>query len=368
MPGDPTTITKIELWPADVPLTDPFVVATGSRVTAELLFVRVTLAGGVQGYGEIAPFPEVGGEDRASALRAAMELACMALDRSVTQYESLGSLFYEQAAAHPAARCGLETALLDALSRHLRIPLWGFWGAADVRARETDITIPIADREKTVALARGWYARGFRLFKTKVGADVEEDIARLEAMHLALPDIAFIADANQGFTLEACRRFLAELKKIGVKLVLLEQPVPRDDWESMVALTREAGAPVAADESVRSLEDVQRVAKTKAAQVVNIKITKTGLLQAIGIAKFAKSAGLSLMAGGMVEARVAMGCSFALVLGLGGFEYLDLDTPLLLATDPVAGGFRYEGPILHPWSGPGLDLTVAPAGTVTTIE
>lgn len=342
--------------------------ATGSRVTAELLFVRITLAGGEQGHGEIAPFPEVGGEDRPAALAAATELARMALGRSVTQYELLGSLFLEQAGAHPAARCGLETALLDALGHHLQIPLWGFWGAADVRARETDITIPIADLDKTLALAYGWHSRGFRVFKTKVGTDVEGDIRRLEAMHRALPGIAFIADANQGFTVEACRRFLAELKKIGVTLLLLEQPVPRENWEGMVALTREAGVPVAADESVRSLADVQRVARTQAAQVVNIKITKTGLLQAIEIAKFAKSAGLSLMAGGMVEARVAMGCSFALVLGLGGFEFLDLDTPLLLATDPVTGGFRYEGPILHPWSGPGLDLTVAPTGAVTTIE
>ncbi len=367
IPSDPTIVTKIELWPADLPLTDPFVVAPGSRVAAELLFLRVTLAGGAQGYGEIAPFPEVGGEDRASALQAATELARMVVGRSVTQYEPLGGLFYEQAASHPAARCGLETALLDALCRHLQIPLWGFWGAADVRARETDITIPIADLDKTLALARGWAQRGFRTFKTKVGTDVEGDIRRLEAIHRALPGSAFIADANQGFTLEACRRFLAELKQIGVKLVLLEQPVPREDWEGMAALAKEAEVPVAADESARSLEDVQRVVRTQAAQVVNIKITKTGLLQAIEIAKFAKGAGLSLMAGGMVEARVAMGCSFALVLGLGGFEFLDLDTPLLLATDPVTGGFRYEGPILHPWSGPGLDLTVAPASLPTTI-
>lgn len=365
---DPTIVTNVELWPVDLPLTDPFVVATGSRLTAELLFVRLTLAGGAKGYGEIAPFPEVGGEDRASALQAATELARTALGRPATEYRQLGSRFADQAAAHPAARCGLETALLDALCRHLRIPLWGFWGAADVRPRDTDITIPIADRDKSVALARGWHARGFRLFKTKVGTDVQEDIHRLEAIHRALPDIAFIADANQGFTLEACRTFLAELKQIGVTLRLLEQPVPREDWEGMAALAKEAGVPVAADESARSLEDVQRVARTQAAQVVNIKITKTGLFQAIEIAKFAKSAGLSLMAGGMVEARVAMGCSFALVLGLGGFEYLDLDTPLLLAADPVAGGFRYAGPILHPWSGPGLDLTVAPTSPVTTIE
>lgn len=367
MSNDPTTITKIELWPADLPLMDPFVVATGRRVTAELLFVRLTLAGGIQGYGEIAPFPEVGGEDRTSALQAATDLARMAVGQSVTEYERLARLFWERAAAHPAARCGLETALLDALGRYVRIPLWGFWGAADVRARETDITIPIADREKSVALARGWAQRGFRIFKTKVGTDVEGDIRRLEAIHRALPGSAFIADANQGFTLEACRTFLAELKRIGVKLVLLEQPVPREDWEGMAALTKEAGVPVAADESVRSLADAQRVAKTQAAQVINIKITKTGLLQALDIARFAKGAGLSLMAGGMVEARVAMGCSFALVLGLGGFEYLDLDTPLLLATDPVTGGFRYEGPVLHPWSGPGLDLAVSPTGTITTI-
>jgi len=63
-----------------------------------------------------------------------------------------------------------------------------------------------------------------------------------------------------------------------------------------------------------------------------------------------------------------MGCSFGLVLGRGGFDLLDLDTPLLLATDPVKGGYRYEGPKLQPWQGHGLDLEAQVAGTVTTIE
>ena len=60
----------------------------------------------------------------------------------------------------------------------------------------------------------------------------------------------------------------------------------------------------------------------------------------------------------MVETRVAMGCSFSLVLGLGGFDVLDLDTPLLLASDPVTGGYRYHGPRLCPWQEAGLDLAV----------
>jgi hypothetical protein len=37
---------------------------------------------------------------------------------------------------------------------------------------------------------------------------------------------------------------------------------------------------------------------------------------------------------------------------------LDLDTPLLLATDPIQGGYRYAGPMLHPWTGVGLGLSV----------
>src|SRR5438132_12376049 len=163
----PDTVTKIDIWPIDVPITDPFVVATGALVTAQNIFIRVTLQGGAHGYGEIAPFPEVGGEDRPACLRIASDLASAALGRPASEYQTLAGLFRDSALAHPAARCGLETALLDALCRSRRIPLWALWGGADVRERETDITIPITSLERTVALAREWHDRGFRLFKMK---------------------------------------------------------------------------------------------------------------------------------------------------------------------------------------------------------
>ena len=51
---------KVEFRPGDVPITDPFVVATGARTIAENVFLRITLDNGAQGYGEAAPFPEVG--------------------------------------------------------------------------------------------------------------------------------------------------------------------------------------------------------------------------------------------------------------------------------------------------------------------
>ncbi|HKO29506.1 MAG TPA: dipeptide epimerase [Nitrospiraceae bacterium] len=362
------TIRKVEFWPVDLPITDPFVVATGARTIAENIFLRVTLANGAQGYGEAAPFPEVGGETRESCDRVLHQLGKAILGRSAADYKEIGLGLSEQALAHPAARCALETAIIDAYCHALNLPMWQLWGGKDMRARETDITIPIADLGKTVALARGWYTKGFRLFKMKVGKDVEQDIRRLEAVHRALPGISFIGDGNQGFSRQDCLTFAQSVKACGGTMVLLEQPVVREDLDSMAAIRRETGIPVAADESVRSLADAQTVVARKAADYINIKTMKTGVAEAMEIASFTRASGLKLMIGGMVETRIAMGCSFSLVLGLGGFDILDLDTPLLLTSDPVAGGYRYDGAHLQPWSGPGLDMKTILPKAPTIIE
>ncbi len=362
------TITRVECWPIDIPITDPFVVATGARVVAENVFVRITLRDGTQGYGEAAPFPEVGGETRASCLATLGQLAPALIGQPAHNYQALARRMAETAPAYPAARCGLETALIDAHCRTTQIPMWQLWSHPDVRLRETDITIPIATREKTVVLAKGWYEKGFRLFKMKVGKDVEEDIRRLEAVHRALPGISFIGDGNQGFSREDCLTFARGVRQFGGTMVLLEQPVVREDLDSMAAIRGETGIPVAADEAVRSLADARLVVEQSAADYINIKIMKTGVVEAAEIAAFALASGLKLMVGGMVETRIAMGCSFSLVLGMKGFDVLDLDTPLLLAEDPIQGGYRYVGPCLEPWHSPGLGMMTPPQTDLLTIK
>jgi L-Ala-D/L-Glu epimerase len=360
-------IEDVTFWPIDLPTTDPFVVATGTRNVAENVYIRVTLSDGICGYGEAAPFPEVGGEDRASCLHTLARLAPSLIGQASHDSHALGRHLAEQAPSHPAARCGIETAVLDAHCRATGIPLWRMWGGADVRPRMTDITIPIATQEKTLALARDWYQRGFRLLKMKVGTDVDADVRRLEALHRELPGISFIGDGNQGFSRAECLAFAKGIRRFGGALVLLEQPVVRDDLDSLAAIRRETGIPVAADESVRSLDDARKVVTQGAADYINIKIMKTGVLEAAEIASFTLNAGLKLMIGGMLESRIAMGCSFSMVLGMKGFEVLDLDTPLLLATDPVQGGYRYDGPALQPWYEPGLGCIISlPANVRTT--
>lgn len=368
MSGQTQVVEQIDCWPIDAPLTDPFVVASGSRTVAENLFIRLTLSDGTRGYGEAAPFPEVGGETRVASLAAVTHLARTMLGHPVDQFKNIAKRLRDQAPGQPAARCALETALLDAHCRAHDLPMWALWGGADVREHETDITIPIETLEKTLALARGWHAKGFRLLKMKVGNDVDHDVRRLEAVHHALPGIAFIGDANQGFSRQECLAFVRGVSRFGGRLILLEQPLAREDLDGLAAVRRETGIPVAADESVRSLADAQQVVGQGAADYINIKIMKTGVMEAHEIALFTLASGLKLMIGGMVETRIAMGCSFSLVLGMKGFEILDLDTPLLLDNDPVKGGYRYEGPRLIPWRRPGLDMTVNPPDGMMTLS
>ncbi len=123
---------------------------------------------------------------------------------------------------------------------------------------------------------------------------------------------------------------------------------------------------IAADESVRSLADARNLIERNAVDVLNVKIMKCGVVESLDIACLARASGIRLMIGGMVESRVAMGCSWSMVLGLGGFDFLDLDTPLLLSGDPIEGGYVYEGPMLQPWeeSGLGMEMRNAPSSVL----
>jgi o-succinylbenzoate synthase len=355
------TIAAVDVRSADVPLTDPFVISRGSISVAECAFVRVRLADGSEGHGEVAPFTALTGETRDGAVADARRLAATLLGRSVSEWSVAAGVMAVAAAGSPAARAGLECAMVDALARSRGIPLHVLWsehgGRMDIRTRETDITLPILDDARVEALAANWYARGFRIFKMKVGgSDVDRDLARVETLARRYPDVSFILDANQGYDRAQADAFVVRLRAWQERIRLIEQPLARDDIDGMAELRARSPVPIAADESVFTLADAHRVIAAKAADVVNLKIMKSGLAETVEIARAVRAAGLGLMIGGMMETRLAMGVSFSLVLGFGGIEHLDLDTPLLMAEDPWEGGYAYDGPRLLPCLDPGLGM------------
>lgn len=118
-----------------------------------------------------------------------------------------------------------------------------------------------------------------------------------------------------------CLMFLSEM---GVTPVLFEQPVHRDNWDGLRRVSEVAkekyNISIAADESCRSVDDAHIIVKGNLAHVINIKLAKSGVLGALDIIDVAKSAGIALMFGGMVETRLAMGFAGHLAAGLGCFR------------------------------------------------
>ena len=136
-------IREIDILPLRAALTDHFTISSGKQTAVDNLLVRVTLANKVTGYGEIAPFRPSDGEDLLNSRKAVLQLSNHLKGRSAAHYRALSAQMEEKSPATPAARCGLEMAILDAFCRTLQIPLWELLGGRQLSDFTTDITIPI---------------------------------------------------------------------------------------------------------------------------------------------------------------------------------------------------------------------------------
>jgi L-alanine-DL-glutamate epimerase-like enolase superfamily enzyme len=361
-PDSDFDIIELRTWAIDIPLTDHFTISQGSLSVAENAFVQVTLRCGVVGYGESAPFPGLTPEDRDGSLRAIEHLKEVVHGQSAARLRQLSRQMAGGRPGNPAARCGLETAILDAFCRALGIPMWAYFGGASTGPFETDITLPMLGIKRCLELADHWYRRGFRILKVKVGSNVDSDIGVIHDISARFPDTSFVVDANQGFSEHDALLLMQALKGSNVTVRMIEQPVHKTDIEALARLRREKIFPICADESVGSRQDAAEIVRAGAADIINIKIMKCGVVEAFDIALYSLTAGLQIMFGGMMETRLAMGCSLAMAAGIGQAHTLDLDTPLLMAADPLEGGYRYEGPRMSLAEGAGMGITLRSLG------
>lgn len=345
----PTTIRSLTVTPLDIPLYEPFGIAGGAQDMARNLLVAVELADGTRGYGEAAPFPAFNGETQETARAAILAAQPMIEGADVREWRRIALALPTIPGMTGSARCAIETALLDALTRRARLPLWSFFGGA-ATTLETDVTITTGSVAAAARAAREIVARGVTTIKIKIGAGdpdtttirtMEHDLARVVAVRDVAPEARLILDGNCGYTADDALRLLDMLNVHGIVPALFEQPVAKDDEAGLRHLTAARRVPIAADESAASAADVARLAQTGAVDVINIKLMKCGIVEALDIAAIARVAGLSLMIGGMVESFLAMTVSACFAAGLGGFAFVDLDTPLFLAENPFAGGMVY---------------------------
>lgn len=323
------SIRKTSVFTLKAPLIYPFRTALGQHDHLENIILSLELSDGTKGYGEAAIAPHITGEDVKTTynnLRAAGDALA---GKDASEYLRLSSDLNDRLPRNKSAIAAIEMALMDALTRRWKIPLWKFFGNKPTRI-SSDITLVISSLAETEGAIRKFYRQGFHAFKVKIGRDQELDHKRVLAVKRLAPGASVYLDANQGYSSQETLRFLKLLKRTAVAPVLIEQPVPKDDFEGLKRVSRLGNVPVCADESASSVEDVMKIIRHRAAGVINIKLMKFGIFKALEVYFLAKTNGIKLMIGGMMESSCAMTAAAHFAAGLGGFDYIDLDCPFFI--------------------------------------
>jgi L-alanine-DL-glutamate epimerase-like enolase superfamily enzyme len=308
------------------PLAQAFTISRGSRTSAEVVVAEVH-DGEFRGRGECVPYPRYGEsvDSVVAALEAMKGAVFSGLDRRELQ----------QAMPPGAARNALDCAFWDLDAKRDDRRAAEIAGIGELRPVVTAYTLSLDTPEKMGEAAAAQRQRP--LLKLKLTGD--GDIERVAAVRRAAPAARLIVDANEGWSERHLTEVMPALARLGVELI--EQPLPAGADEAL----RQAPhpIPVCADESCHTAGDLDALAGKYDA--VNIKLDKTGgLTEAMRLAAAARERGFKIMVGCMVGTSLGMAPA---VLVAQQAEVVDLDGPLLLASDRVPG-LRYDGSTLHP--------------------
>jgi L-alanine-DL-glutamate epimerase-like enolase superfamily enzyme len=308
------------------PLKVPFVIARGAKTHATVVAVLLS-DGRHTGRGECTPYARYG---------ETPEGVGEAIEAAGRDPGALGSRSSLMASLPPgAARNALDCALWDLEAKSSGVPAAERLGLARLAALETCFTLSLDSPE---AMARAALAAdAHTLLKLKLGGG--GDIERMTAVRQARPDARLVADANEAWNGDMVVPFLAAAAAAGFELV--EQPLPAGADDLLQGIARPVA--VCADESVHTSADIAVLRGRYDA--VNIKLDKAGgLTEALALRAAARDAGLRVMVGSMVATSLAVAPAFLIAQDA---DWVDLDGPLLLATDREPH-LHFEGGKLQP--------------------
>ena len=203
------------------------------------------------------------------------------------------------------ARNAVDCALWELEAARAGEPVWKLAGQSEPQPLRTTFTLG-ADTPEVMAEGARRY-RGARSIKVKLTGELDLDIARVEAIRAARPDVWLGVDANQGFGRAELYALVAGL--VSQRVSLLEQPLARGAEADLEGFA--SPIPIAADESALTLADLPGLVGRF--DVVNIKLDKCGgLTEGLMMAREARRLGLGVMVGNMVGTSLAMAPAFVL--------------------------------------------------------
>ncbi|MDP7550642.1 MAG: o-succinylbenzoate synthase [Acidimicrobiales bacterium] len=310
----------------------PITTTHGLITERRVLLLTLTDEDGHTGVGEAAPldgFTPEGIDEAEVAL-----LAWAAEDGDESLVDS------------PTARAAVDAALHDLAAAAAGVALHQYLNP-DSPASLPVAALVVGDTPDLLAeAALAATTGGHRSLKLKVGAlPISDDLERVAAVRRAIgPEPAIRLDANGAWSPEEAPGHLERLA--GSDIQFIEEPV--SGIPALANIMHVSPIPVAADESVRTPFDLDRLIATGAADLVVLKPSAIGGISvAAKWAARARSGGMAVVVTSLLESSVGIRAAAHLAsaidaldpapgLATAGLLATDLGTPLL----PEAGFLR----------------------------
>jgi L-Ala-D/L-Glu epimerase len=337
---------KVSCKTFELPFRYPFTISNGRTKTHQPTFIVELEHFGRTGYGEAPAITYY--NIPVEKMVADLERKKLFVEKfAFTEPERWWHYLHHLYPANPFLVCALDIAGWDLYGKIKGRPLSDFWQPAQPKKTITDYTIGIDSIEKMVAKMR---EKPWPVYKIKLGTD--QDIAIVEALRKHT-DSVFRIDANAGWEKEEALEKINAFKDLGVEFI--EQPLAKDNWESMKWLYEKSPLPLIADESCVAEGDVDKCHQHF--HGINIKLTKcSGLTPALRMITRARELNMQVMVGSMNESTIG---SAAIAHLQGLIDHMDVDGPLLLQDDIASGlDYRSDGSVVIS-SAPGLGIQLS---------
>jgi len=338
-------IKSIEISEILVPLVAPFKTALRTVEAVNDIVVKIVSDTGEIGYGEAAPTAVITGETKESIKSAILNyIKPSIIGMEIDNLESLMEKVNGCILKNTSAKAAVDMAIYDLYAKKFNSPLYKILGGYRNEIT-TDITISVNNIDQMVLDSIKAINEGFNILKIKVGKDGEKDIERIKEIRKAVgKNVTLRVDANQGWTSKQAVKIINTFEDKDLNIELVEQPVKYWDLEGMKYVTKNTYTKILADESVFSPQDAIKIIQERAADLINIKLMKTGgIYNALKICDIAEVYGVECMIGCMLESKISVSSAAHLGSARKIITMVDLDGPALCKIDPISGGPIFNG-------------------------
>ena len=338
-------IKSIEVSEILVPLVTHFKTALRTVEAVNDIVVKIVSDTGEIGYGEAAPTAVITGETKESIKSAILNYIKPSIIRmEIDNLESIMEKINSCILKNTSAKAAVDMAIYDLYAKKLNSPLYKILGGYRNEIT-TDITISVNNIDKMVQDSIKAVNEGFDILKIKVGKEGEKDIERISEIRKAVgKNVSLRVDANQGWTSKQAVKIISVFEDEDLNIDLIEQPVKYWDLEGMKYVTQNTYTRILADESVFSAHDAVKIIQERAADLINIKLMKTGgIYNALKICDIAEVYGVECMIGCMLESKISVSAAANLGAARKIITMVDLDGPALCKLDPISGGPIFKG-------------------------